>query len=258
MFRLTSCLVAVVLLAGVGNVDAALTHYYPFDMNMADVVGGNNGTPVGGAHIVTDAERGNVLDLDGIDDYVALQYSNIPGGPTDTSVFTIAAWVKRPEGEIIPEKAGGIYGEYWNKDNWSKNRFFNQTDGRVAFGQYPPSGGGISSTSSITDDTWHHIAYVQGEPGSFRQKIYVDGVLETWDDAPEEYSGPNVNLWVIGARLGKSSTTLMPRFTEGRIDELRFYNHALTAEQIRAIPEPSTLVLLLTGAVVLFAWYRRS
>ena len=164
--------------------------------------GTNHGTLSDGAAIVTDPQRGNVLDLDGINDYVSLNRSNVPGGPTDTSVFTIAAWIKIPDGEVIDKKAGGIYGEYRTTYGHTKN--FLVAGRLVGFDQYHPSGGGLQSVTLVNDGTWHHVAYVQNEPGGFKRTLYIDGTPESYDNAVETYTGEAPNMWAIGARLGTS------------------------------------------------------
>ena len=258
MFRLTSCLTVLAVVIGVGHVSASTilpppTHHYTFDADTQadDSAGTNHGFMVGGASIVADPQRGDVLDLDGVNDYVALQYSTLPDGQTDQTVFTIATWVKIPDDEILIH--GGIYGEF-SGPGFTKN-FFRARE-FVSFDQYDPKGGYIVGTTPINDGTWHHIAYVQNEPGSWKRQLYVDGVLDNVDMSPERYVGGAPTTWTVGARLSLSPE----RYTEARIDDLRFYNVALDADQIGAlIPEPSSLVLLFMGAAGLLAygWRRR-
>ena len=189
MFRLTSFLVVLVVLVGVGEVWAVTmptpTHHYPFDIDARDEAGGNHGVLRNGARIVTDPQRGNVLDLDGVNDYVSLQLSNVPGGPNDASVFTIAAWFKMPAGLPPDENRGGIYGEYRSGYPGYKNYFAVTGGGTIKLDNYPPLGGPLASAQVVSDDRWHHISYVQNEPGSFRRKLYIDGVLDASDNSPD-------------------------------------------------------------------------
>ncbi len=254
MLRLTSCLAVLVVVVGVGEVWAVTmptpTHYYPFDTDYQDHAGTNHGTPVGGASIVADLERGNVLNLDGVDDWVSLSTSNIPVGPTDLSVFTIACWIKAPE--IVHEYAIGIYGEFTAGQNNLKNVYELWGNEGVNFGQFPPTGHPGQANTPVNDGTWHHIAYVQNEDNNFQRQFYVDGVLDNPHNGLERYSGPDPNTWAIGARVQDDPISLL-----GRIDDLRFYDVALTADQIKTIPEPSTLLLLIIGALGLLAYRSR-
>ncbi len=258
----TTFLLAIAVFVGVRQLSADVimptpTHHYPFDVDASDVTGTNDGLLVGGASIVPDSERENVLDLDGVNDYVSLPFSALPSGPTDTSVFTIAGWVKIAE-TIIPEAhQGGIYGEHARGRTEVRSHFGVDRlteSGVVYFEHTYPNGGNFRSQSKINDLDWHHVAYVQNEAGSFRRKVYIDGKLDMADNFPERYSGPTPSLFLIGAHVARG------RYTEGSISDLRFYDVALSADQIGvlAIPEPSCLCLLLgLGGVGLLAVFRR-
>ncbi len=265
MLRSTTFVAALAVLAGATHVSADTvmptpTHHYPFDADASDVTGTNDGTLTNGAGIVADAERGSVLELDGVDDFVKLQRSNVPGGATDVPIFSIAGWVNLPAGNIPGTKVGGIYVEC-NSTYGNSRHFLAPVTGGIQFDQYHPSGGTIRSTVAINDDTWHHVVYVQNEPGGYRRQLYIDGELNAFDNSPERYTGTTPNWYTIGARFGRTWGTPFANYTEGRIDDLRFYNVALNADQVGvlAVPEPSCVVLLgITGGVGLaLAWRRR-
>ena len=175
----TMFFVAVAVFVGVSHVSADIimptpTHHYPFDVDGSDAAGTNDGLLVGGATIIADSERGMVLGLDGVDDYVSLQRSNIPGGPTDEAVFSIATWVKLPK-EIVPN-AVPVYVENNSGSNDHKNYFGVWQNGLVAFDHWLPTGGTLASVVPVNDDSWHHIAYVQDHPQGLpmRRTLYVD------------------------------------------------------------------------------------
>ena len=264
------CLIAgLVLVFGVGQVNGAniLTHRYEFNTDATDSAGTNHGTLTNGASIVVDAERGEVLQLDGVDDYVNLGWSNIPGGPTDTSVFTIAAWVKIPAGDVLFANISGLYGEYTSfrhPDGGTGVKNYLCIDGiksgvnrsgEVFYGQTPPGGFNITSTSTVNDGEWHHVAYVQNEGGGPSRKIYIDGILDASDNSPEVYSGLSPDLWAIGARLDIGSLTHF----KGHIDDIRFYDNALLEDDIAAlaVPEPSTFIIWSSLATCVLCFGRR-
>jgi concanavalin A-like lectin/glucanase superfamily protein len=267
MTRLALCVAVAVVFVGVGQVEGAinLTHLYAFDTDASDSAGTNHGTLSNGASIVFDSQRGDVLQLDGVDDYVNLGWSNVPGGPTDTATFTIAAWVKIPAGDVAFANIAPIYGEYvgYQAAGGSKNYFavdgishgVNRS-GEVFFSQHPSDAGIISSVSTINDGEWHHVAYVQNEPGSSKRKIYIDGTLDKWLDNVETYSGLAPDLWTIGGRLNPGSY----RYFQGHLDDVRFYDGALTANEIVSlIPEPSSLIVWSLIAITFggFGWWRK-
>jgi len=108
--------------------------------------------------------------------------------------------------------------------------------GRDGSGNYRFSG---YSTTMIADNKWHHIAGVEKD-GVWA--IYVDGILQ--NQLITEYSNPVLNNkeeLLVGnyyyAQLGN-------HFYQGQVDEVRVWNKALSAEEIRqnmckTLPAPS-------------------
>ena len=79
---------AVMLTAGAAN--ASLVASYQFEGNANDSSGnGNNGTFMNGATTTIDAQRGQVLTLDGTNDYV-----DCGTGPAITGTGLEYAWVE--------------------------------------------------------------------------------------------------------------------------------------------------------------------
>jgi len=81
-------------------------------------------------------------------------------------------------------------------------------------------------------------------------------VLSSQDPFVEAYGGVNPNRWSIGVSRRKD---VAPQHLGGYLDELQFYDVALSAEQIGvlAIPEPGCLCLIGIGGVCLLAFGRR-
>lgn len=217
---------------------ATLTHFYPFDSDAADSVGANDGQLLGGAHIVTDLVRQNVLELDGIDDYVLLNSSNVPnGGGAASDVFSISFWSKLNGVGGATSANTGIYGEYDSNGVSQKNTLLlTKATGQLSFSQFPPSGGDLNSPNPLTDNSWHHIAYVQNDSVRHSRKLYVDGILAASDNSPENFIGSAPDVVTIGARFGTSGTLgEFAAFTHGRIDDLGFYDGALSAQEVASL-----------------------
>ncbi len=235
----------LVLLASSLPAHAALVHYYPFDGDALDAQGGNDGTVVGGAAFAADPERGTVLTLDGVDGYVQLSGSTTPGGSTSTSTFSVAAWVLVNSISSVADTA--IYSET-NTTTSVRNTLSIQTaTGKVQLVQFPPGGAGtFRSPGSVVDGSWHHVAYVQNEPGEDARKLYIDGKLVASDDAPQFYTGGGPTSFTIGGRLGGTNpvSPSLPSLIGGAIDDVRFYDTALDAAAVAKLaPEPSSLAL---------------
>lgn len=110
----------------------------------------------------------------------------------------------------------------------------------------------IIGASNVSYNTWQHFALVK-QPGGYQ--TYIDGVLIADETLPSDTDGP-YDFWgsnYTGDRtIGGDNGTF-----SGWLDEFRISDTALTPDQfLCAIPEPSTLGLMLLGAAGL-AWRRR-
>ena len=87
----------------------------------------------------------------------------------------------------------------------------------------------IRTQTAFQDDTWYHVALVfdgQGNPGE-KMKLYVNGVLETSGDHPDNAVNQG------GASLWVGDLDAVRNFPwDGILDEVRIYNHALSEVQI--------------------------
>ncbi|NCD14928.1 MAG: PEP-CTERM sorting domain-containing protein [Bacteroidia bacterium] len=110
----------------------------------------------------------------------------------------------------------------------------------------------IIPASTVLLNTWQHFALVK-TPGGYQ--VYIDGALIADESLPSGTDGPYsfAGTAMTGDRtIGGDDGTF-----RGWIDEFRISDEALTPDQfLCAIPEPSTLGLILLGAAGL-AWRRR-
>ena len=97
--------------------DANLTTKYTFEIDGTDVIGTNDATLNAGAAVVTDAERGNVLSVDGVADYAA-----VPSAVSDLlSEFSVSFWVRTTENDTSfsyfdrPDALRHPYTERWQR-----------------------------------------------------------------------------------------------------------------------------------------------
>lgn len=113
---------------------------------------------------MTDGTRGQVLSLDGVDDYV-----QIAGRFGDPANVTLAAWVNLTAADSLgshvislgdsvlltvdePSLGNGVSGVYYNGSTWVK----------LATGQF------------IAGTGWHHIAYIFDDTNN-TNTLYIDG-----------------------------------------------------------------------------------
>lgn len=171
------------------------------------------------------AKDGNGFQFNGTDDYcsrtTAIGYRN--------GAYTIAAWVKG-----VAQSDTKIFG---NGANPSTNNEFSIGTGATTTskcrirvrnndGTYAIQ---AESTTTVFDDTWHHIAFVNDGDGNAR--LYVDGVEDATNfDYTHVDTSPNRTS--IGAHLRSTAAG----FFNGIIDDVRVYDNALSQSDVLALP----------------------
>jgi len=182
------------------------------------------------------------LDFDGVDDYVSM------GNPTElqiTGALTLSAWVKTSS--ATQQKI--LFKD--DNTNRSYSLGLRPTSLLVRFGIF--NGGSftsVTSTSTIHDGDWHHIAAVFNPSTSM--KVFIDGVLEatnttsipaTIDNDPADFE--------IGRR-GDSNY-----YWNGNVDEASIWDSALSDANVATLYNsglPTDLKTALASTPV--AWWR--
>ncbi len=166
------------------------------------------------------AAGGGGLQFDGKDDYI-----NAGNGTSlnVTNAVTMEAWVKLSTTtsvggqNMIIEKGG------WGTGNYSLHSS-TYGAGPLRIGIFDLSPNNTDGTTNIVDGTWHHV--VGTWDGSY-YRIYVDGKLDMTPVSTTGTIAANTNPLTIGGRFG------VTHISNGLIDEVRTYNRALSAEEIR-------------------------
>jgi hypothetical protein len=197
-----------------------MVNWWKGDGSAIDIIGGNNGTPMGGATYAP-GKVGKAFSFDGEDDYVA-----IPNGiiPATARIFTIDAWVYPDDvvnqRQIIYGGSGG--GEY----------------------QLGVEGNSYYFKIKLNDNNWYVIntpatvnlwAFVAAVRRGSSIEIWVDGVLKN------SAAIPDWDLHVPGSgnnsRIGAYNelTTVNKEFWDGLIDEVEIFNRDLSVDEIADI-----------------------
>jgi hypothetical protein len=209
-----------------------LIGWWPGDGNADDIVGGNDGTLVGG----TGYSAGMVDQAFSLDEtyYVGL---GTPA-PLDAILmqdFTIDAWVKfNAMGGSAMITRGDAFAAQQNKVIFLGSL----NDGRAQFWVRGDNGDAatayVEGTTSMAPDTWYHLAAVRQLGSNLR--LYVNGVEE---GAVPDNAGPitftaarplAIGTYTVGATGGQ----LFPTFN-GKIDEVEVFDRALSEDEIYAI-----------------------
>ncbi|VVB95772.1 3',5'-cyclic adenosine monophosphate phosphodiesterase CpdA [uncultured archaeon] len=196
---------------------------FHFEGNAEDSSGnGNNGTIIGATFV--QGISGQALSFDGVNDYVKTN-ANI-----NTLPLTIEAWV-------YPRSitGTGVNNKYIIDNDAGHNAHAIGIDDNRFMIVYHD--GGLLSSVELSTNTWYHVAGVW-EQGSV--KLYVNGTIN------------NSAIFLQGSLNGATSDTTIgeyrwgqpfPRIFDGLIDEVRIYNRALSADEIKADFEKYTPTL---------------
>ncbi len=161
---------------------------------------------------------GKALNFDGTDDYI--QVSNTTA-LHPSSAITVTGWVRRSTigtVDVIAATSTILGNDWWLDISSDKARFGIKVGSTLYF----PSG-----TTTIAANTWYHIAGVyDGETAS----VYVNGILDGSDTTPSGAMTTTSQNMRIGAY--SDSVSLNSPFG-GQLDEVKLYNTALTADQIK-------------------------
>jgi RHS repeat-associated protein len=179
----------------------------------------NHGTISGATRTVLGKSRSGLV-FDGVDDSVAVPDS---ASLDLTTGMTLSAWVK-------PDTISGRPQDLIFKERGSDGSYALGADGPG--GSQPRTGfsrvGGWQMATAPTPLTAGQWAHVAGTWDGQSLKLYVDGTLVR----TEARTGPIVTSG-DPLRIGGTAVFGTNRFFDGTIDEVRVYNHALSAQDVQ-------------------------
>ena len=148
----------------------------------------------------------------------------------DGSDFTVQAWVNRgsftTDDTAIAKKndqtTGAGYLIYIDDANDDVN--FVVADATDSFS--------VNGLTAITSAGWHHIVAVYDDDSAAGTTIYVDGKP---DEQSESGTLANVNSLANALSLQIAGESDEGEAFDGQIDDVRIYNYALTANQIKTL-----------------------
>jgi hypothetical protein len=182
-----------------------------------------NGDNAGMAYV--SGQLSQALNLDGSDDTVDLGVSI---GDFRTADFSIAMWIKTtPVGRtqwLLTKRAYCNHSPFWNVGIASTGRLIFEIDQDFSGTNY----GSINSATVVTDNVWHHIAFVR-QGTSLR--IFIDGN----QDASGSTSGVTDLMLNYNVRIGQIACASGQNY-RGLIDELAIWSgYALSLSDERVI-----------------------
>jgi hypothetical protein len=203
-----------------------LVAYYPFNGNANDSSGnGNHGIEHGGVGYV-DGVIGKAGSFDGINDYIEIEHSS----SLDISQsITLSTWVNFDNINTIE------YGKDWvsilTKDNFTLSYGLMFSLGENKVFRFYHKGISVDTTDFLAKDIistnrWFHITVSYN--GSLA-KIYINNILVSTNN-----SNGLIEKNLKNILLGKNDGPY-PYFLDGKLDDLRIYNRALSEEEIQQL-----------------------
>ena len=219
--------------AGCVSAPSGLVSWWAGDGSAADFAGTNNGTLEGGATASGVGMVGSAFAFNGTNSYIQI--------PDATSLkptnLTIEAWVKFTSlnSSVLVAPAGEQYMVF--KQNTRNGNFEGYYLGKTRISgqdhftfQVSSSGGTtieLDSVTSVATNTWYHVAAVRG-PSSMQ--LYINGALEVQGSVSfaQDYG-------TLPVYFGTSGQTYWDGKLFGTLDEVSFYNRALTSAEVASV-----------------------
>lgn len=191
----------------------------------------------GEAAEATGVESEWCVSCDGVNDFVDAESS-----PRPSSSFTISWWAKRNGVTATYQTMLGFYGAaYSNAMNIQANLTGSGASAN-SLAVYVRSSSNVvvcnaSSLFSLSDNEWHHFAITVSVSGSSATTtIFADGSQVA--TATASFSGSLLSAssrFTVGAFPSGASSA--QEFFNGRIDDIRIYNRALSSTEVTALYE---------------------
>lgn len=195
-----------------------LVAYYPFNGNANDESGnGNNGTPYGGATLVTDrnGHPNEAYSFDGTSGYIE---TNLDVQPIAMPTTTWSAWVY-PRSTNISKRQHFLSGDDGNYD-----RDFGIESNTTQFMVYT---GSVWKPAVVAVNQWSHVVIIYTPTKVY---FYLNGVKYTYSGSPSGQASTKK------LRFGASGTgTPATEYVNAMIDDVLIYNRALTDAEIQAL-----------------------
>ena len=199
---------------------AGLVSWWPGDGNANDIVGGNDGTLSGDATFAPGIV-GQAFSFDGADDFVDIG-DIVDFEITSTSSMSITGWVKTSANgpAMVVTKMGILSPDF----GW----LVMIASGVLRLEIADNDDHVTIDTIAVNDDQWHHFALTHdGSTGNVN--LYVDSVLR--GSTTESFGAIDDGGMPLRIGMGSQGGNPFP----GLIDEVAFFNRALSAAEIKAI-----------------------
>ena len=205
-----------------------LVGWWPFNGNANDESGNGNNGAINGAVLSIDrfGYSNQAFNFDGINDRIKIPFNL--SFTNDTG--SISLWMYSTQLPTVNDPQDCLFGKGWG---YPQLVYRNNSKVYIQIANSSSSFPSVGTQSNISSNTWTHVLAIYEGPSL---KIYINGTLnnsQILSPMPNYYSFCNSEFWIGGFRHQNSC---MPndsvQFFQGRIDDVGFWNRALTQQEI--------------------------
>ena len=204
------------------DLDRGLVAYYPFNGNANDESGNGNDGEVNGATLVKDryGNSGKAYSFDGVDDNIEVPETE----GFESNAHTISGWI------YATSFRSEIFGKD-GEDSGSRQWFIETaSDGRITTIVWH-AGGDTRNTSGSKIELNKWVNVMTTWDGS-THSLFINGKLENKELANGELANGDQPF-----RIGGGAPSGFEGYFKGKIDDVRFYNRALSESEVVALHE---------------------
>ncbi len=187
--------------------DCGLVAYYKFEENATDETGVNNGTLLGGVDCTVAGIDGMGCGFDGVDEYVGVLKA-----PDTYTSYSVSVWFKT---NVIDN----TYRELIGAGSAHYLELYNGGIMSYTSGTATPS---LWCYNKVNVSTWHHVVLTFN---GTHKVIYLDG-----SDCSSVATNGSIILGNFA--IGRQSYGTNGRYFNGTIDEVKFFDRALSIEEV--------------------------
>ena len=221
---------------GTGRLDSSLAGYWPLDNGSGTSAtdastNGNTGTLTNfGGSFWTTGQVSGALDFDGTDDYIAVADTDA-GDVGDSEDFSLSIWFYRDTAttwDTLINKRTSLSaadaGYSLILSDSLDTVVFEVSDGVDEYVLY--------SGTTFTTPGWHHAVITWDQDTESNIQIYVDGIV---DSTSRGGTLANIGSLANALSLYIGSQGAASHHFDGKLDEARMYDRALSAEDVRSL-----------------------
>lgn len=217
---------------GAGRLDSGLAAYWKLDENTGTSAADASTNAIAALTLTNGpawvaGQIDSAIDFDGSDDYATTPDTAVLDFG-DTDDFTLSGWFNRESFNTVDtvlakrdSNTAGDAGYIVSIDNSTDLLQLEVSDGGDEYS--------LTSTASFTAAGWNHFAIIWDQDSPANSEIYINGVANNATDAGTIGNVGDLSN-AVAFRLGAESDNGNP--FDGKIDEIRIYDRALSADEI--------------------------